>query len=580
MQGRSEDQRQLGDVEAWAGHLLVPGSVFAFLAGHRRQLFPDELFADLFGSGRGRPSVPADVVATVIVLQSLHGLSDREAAEAVTFDLRWKAAAGLTLEAASFHPTTLTYWRRRLAASERPNRIFDAVRTVVAETGVLKGRTRRALDSTVLDDAVATQDTVTQLIAAIRRVRRDVPEAAALIAELCSAHDYDDPGKPAIAWDDEQARAALVDALVADAHRLLGHLPDLERDPKQAEALALLALIAGQDVEWIDDPDSPAGGAWRIARRVAEDRVVSVHDPDARHAHKTVARRQDGFKAHVAVEPDTGIITDCQLTKASGPDSADAAVGIGLLERETEPVEVLGDSAYGTGDMLHDLDKSEHTATIKPWPLRPAVPGGFTVDDFVVDEQAKTVTCPNGLVRPISPKRKVTFGAGCTGCPLRSRCTTARRGRKLTLHEHDRLQRAHRRRAADPRVPRDLPAAPADGRTQHRLARRPPKPAAPLPRGDQKRRLAASPHRRPQPPPHARPRPAPARRELGNRHLRAGPAGPTRLVLTGSSLVQHPQPAEEGELVVHPRGVTAASTALRPLLGTTRIRTQPCSAAS
>jgi len=88
VQGRSQDQRQLGDVEAWAGHLLLPGSVFAFLAGHRRELFRDELFADLFGSGRGRPSVPADVVAAVIVLQWLHGLSDREAAEAVTFDLR------------------------------------------------------------------------------------------------------------------------------------------------------------------------------------------------------------------------------------------------------------------------------------------------------------------------------------------------------------------------------------------------------------------------------------------------------------------------------------------------------------
>jgi len=116
VQGQSEDQRQLGDVEAWAGHLLPMGSVFEFLARHRRELFPDELFADLFRSGRGRPSVPADVVATVIVLQSLHGLSDREAAEAVTFDLRWKAAPGLAVKATSFHPTTLTYWRRRLAA--------------------------------------------------------------------------------------------------------------------------------------------------------------------------------------------------------------------------------------------------------------------------------------------------------------------------------------------------------------------------------------------------------------------------------------------------------------------------------
>lgn len=82
MQGRSEDQRQLSDVQWWVGHLLPPGAVFASLAEHRGALFPDELFADLFPSGRGRPSVPADVVATVIVLQALNGLSDREAADA------------------------------------------------------------------------------------------------------------------------------------------------------------------------------------------------------------------------------------------------------------------------------------------------------------------------------------------------------------------------------------------------------------------------------------------------------------------------------------------------------------------
>jgi hypothetical protein len=96
-------------------------------------------------------------MASVITLQSLHGLSDAETVEAVTFDLRWKAACGLPVTAGAFHATTLTYWRRRLAASGRPNRIFDAVREVVAQSGVLAGRTRRALDSTVLDDAVATR---------------------------------------------------------------------------------------------------------------------------------------------------------------------------------------------------------------------------------------------------------------------------------------------------------------------------------------------------------------------------------------------------------------------------------------
>ena len=178
VQGRSDDQRELLDAESIAGHLLKAGSVFAFLAGHRQELFFDEMFADLFPTGRGRPSVPADVMAAVITVQALHGLSDAETVDAVTFDLRWKAACGLPVTAGGFHPTTLTYWRRRLAASQRPNRIFETVKTVVAQTGALTGKTRRALDSTVLDDAVATQDTVTQLIGAIRRVRREVAGAA------------------------------------------------------------------------------------------------------------------------------------------------------------------------------------------------------------------------------------------------------------------------------------------------------------------------------------------------------------------------------------------------------------------
>ena len=197
------------------------------------------------------------------------------------------------------------------------------------------------MDSTILDDAVATQDTVTQLIAAIRRVRRDVPGAAEVIAAHCTAHDYDDPGKPAIAWNDKAARDQLVDALVGDAHRLLGYLPDQELGPKAAEAVALLALIAGQDVEPVDGSDG-TDGRWRIAQRVAPDRVISVTDPDARHAHKTVHRRQDGFKAHIAIEPDTGLITDCELTKASGEHSGDAQVGPGLLAGEPEPVHGAG----------------------------------------------------------------------------------------------------------------------------------------------------------------------------------------------------------------------------------------------
>lgn len=465
MQGEADRQRELLDVEALAGHLLPAGSVFAFLAQHRLELFPPEMFADLFPSGRGRPSIPPEVVASVLVLQSLHGYSDREAAEALTFDLRWKAACGYAVDACGFHPSTLTYWRKRLAASQRPQRIFEAVREVVMATGAVAGKQRRALDSTVLDDAVARQDTITQLIASVRRVARDVPGADVLVAEHCtrlaevSGQDYTATGKPRIAWDDQSAREELVTALVGDALALLDAL-DLEAveaaGGRPAEAVALLALVAGQDVEPAEGSDG-TDGRWRIARKTAPDRMISTVDPDARHAHKTRERRQDGFKAHVVIEPDTGLMTRVALTKTNGPEHSDARVGADLITTDptitstpNAPVQVLGDSAYASGDMLATLDARKWEPVLKPWPLRPAVPGGFTLDDFTHDPLAATLTCPAGVTRAASPNGTVTFGAACSGCPLRSRCTTAKDGRTVSLGEHHQLQREHRQRASDP----------------------------------------------------------------------------------------------------------------------------------
>ena len=446
VQGRSQPDRELLDAQALVGHMLPAGSVFGFLAQYRDAVFPDGMFADLFPSGRGRPSVPGAVIASVLVLQALHGLSDRDAVEALQWDLRWKMACGLPIDHEGLHPTTLTLWRTRLRRSQAPQRIFDAVRQVVAATGVLMGKTKRALDSVVLDDAVATQDTVTQLIAAVRRVRRDVPGAAEFIAQSCHAHDWDDTAKPRIDWDDRSARDALVSALVEDALRIVAAFADAELDERAGQALALLALVAGQDVEPAEDSDG-TDGRWRIARQVAPDRVISTVDTEARHVHKTVHSRQDGFKGHVAVEPETGLFTAVQLAKAAGEDNHEAVVGLHLLAGEDPGLQVLGDSAYGTGDLRADLADPDraHTAVIKPLPLRPAVLGGFSIDDFIVDEPNGHVTCPGGYTRRITPARSVTFGAICRDCPLREQCTTSKDGRTLRLHPYDAILREARR---------------------------------------------------------------------------------------------------------------------------------------
>ncbi|MGH3185249.1 MAG: transposase, partial [Streptosporangiaceae bacterium] len=223
MQGKTTPDRQLLDAASFCRGLVEDDSVYAFLADHREELFKDKDFADLFPSGRGRPSVPASVICTVMVLQALEGLSDRDAIRQLRTRIDWKVACGLALDHPGFEFTILTYWRARLRNSDRPNRIFDAVRAVVAETGVLAKKTRRAIDSTILDDAVATQDTVVQFISQIRRVRRLV-EATRTVGHVAAP---DDGRKPLIDWSDKVARDELVTGLVTDANAVLAATNDL-----------------------------------------------------------------------------------------------------------------------------------------------------------------------------------------------------------------------------------------------------------------------------------------------------------------------------------------------------------------
>lgn len=435
VQGSSRFDRGFLDAQALCAHLVPAGSVYAFLAEHRQRLFPDNLFEDLFASKRGRPSVPADVIAAVMVLQSLEGLSDREAVRQLETNIAWKAATGLALTDEAFHSTVLVLWRNKLRQSERPQRIFDAVRAVIVESGVLVGKHRRALDSTVLDDAVARQDTITMLVVQIRKVRRLIPELESVVVR---EHNLDG-GRPPCDWDDPADRERLMSELVDDANELVWAAEDLALDDVQAEAVALLALVAGQDVE-----PGERSGTWRIARRTAEDRVISVVDPETRHSHKTQRAYRDGFKAHVAAEPDTGLVTACSIGAGNDGDTAAAA---DLIAGEPAGTEVLGDSAYGTGDFRADLKERGMDATIKPPPLRPAVEGGYTLDDFDIDLQANTITCPGDVTVTISKHRRASFGKACAACPFAHRCTNAKNGRVIVLHEHHALLAAARVKA-------------------------------------------------------------------------------------------------------------------------------------
>jgi len=329
--GMAERQGDLlDDVIRFCDGAVPSTSGYALLHRERDRLFPDELFVDLF-SGRGRRSVPPSVVATVMVLQRLEGLSDREAVERYTFDARWRYAAGVggydTGCWGRFAHTVLVDMRARLAASADPKRIFRVSKQAAAAAGLVGAR--RVLDSTPLYDAVATMDTITLIRSALRgllRVADDNLEAE-LRAVLGSGDDYATTAKPQIDWDDAEAREALIDSRAKDAFACLALLDGRELGGEAAEAAELLATVVGQDLDETED------GSFRVARRVAKDRVISTVDPEARHGHKTQARGFDGYKGHVAVDPDSEIITN---TAVSAGNAGDASVAGELIDDLTD----------------------------------------------------------------------------------------------------------------------------------------------------------------------------------------------------------------------------------------------------
>ena len=344
--------RLLDDIEAFCDRVLPAGSIHGLLHRERERLFPDEMFADLF-SVRGRRSVPPSVVATVMVLQRLEGLSDREAVERYAFDARWRYAAGVGGYDCggwgSFAHTVLVDMRARLAASGDPRRIFEVTVGAAAQAGLVGAK--RVLDSTPLFDAVATMDTITLVRSAMRGLLKAAGEAleAELRAVIGSGDDYASAAKPQIDWDDSAAREELIGSRATDAMAVIVALQGRRLSDEVIEAAVLLAAVVGQDLERRED------GSLAIARRVAPDRVISTVDPEARHGHKTSARGFDGYKGHVAVDPDSEIITD---TAVSAGNVGDGAVAASLIDDL-----VGGDDPDGTDDPTGGDDPLEGPET-------------------------------------------------------------------------------------------------------------------------------------------------------------------------------------------------------------------------
>ncbi|MDO8716524.1 MAG: IS1182 family transposase, partial [Dehalococcoidales bacterium] len=438
---------------------------YGFLASMRGKLFKDEEFAEFYCPNNGRDSVPPSMLATTLLLQTHDKVSDEEAKERADFDVWWKVALGIAVDDKPFAKSTLQLFRAHLILHDKVRAVFQRSLRFAKETGYLKGhRMKAALDTSYILGRGAVKDTYNLLADGIVQVARALAALDGVKTQewakqrgLERYFGSSVKGEAAINWDDEKARRAFLQNIVADADRVLevarqaqGRLAG-EDQKRQVivESAELLGQLLLQDVERKDN------GA-NLKEGVSRDRIPSVHDPEMRHGHKSSSVRFDGSKAAVAVDTESQLIIAVAVLPGNAPDNTGALELVEQSEQNTacEVDETIGDCAYGDGATRQAFVDAGRTLVAKV-PGRPNK-AYFPKEDFKIDLEAGTCTCLAGQVtRRMSAVTTRTdssgrthraqgfrfHGATCGKCQLRAACVAAGKGkgRTITLHPQEAL---------------------------------------------------------------------------------------------------------------------------------------------
>ena len=475
MLGERSDQRGLWEADHLYLDLVGRDTFYGLLASLRGQLFRDADFAELYCPDNGRASVAPSLLATALLLQAHDKVSDAEAKARADFDIRWKVALGLEIEERPFAKSTFQVFRAQLILHDKVREVFEQSLRLAREKGYLKrGRGMRvSLDTTFILGRGAVKDTYNLLADGIVKLMQAMAAVEGVpLRQWAEGHSYKRyvgssvKGEAAIDWSDRQARRQLLAEIVADADRLLelarqaqGELPaDSVQQQTIVDGAELLGQLLLQDVRRVGEGDGDGGadGGVSLKDGVSKDRIVSVHDREMRHGHKSSRRRFDGHKAAVVVDTDTQLITAVDVLPGNAWDSTGA---LGLVEQsETSAgapvVEAMGDTAYGDGGTRQDFADAGRKLVARV-PGRPNSKH-FPKDDFVIDLAAGTCTCPAGRVTgqlvPMATHTDLTArtykqegfrfdAAVCGACPLRPQCTSAKSGvgRTVRLHPQEAL---------------------------------------------------------------------------------------------------------------------------------------------
>jgi len=456
MIGRRNPQRSFFETQCWP-HQVPADSFYARMGAVNDELFHDDDLADMYCPDNGRPSWPPSLMSGILLLQFYDDVGDDEAVERLMFDIRWKVALCLPLDFVPPDPSTLGVFRRRLAEHGQERYAFNRLIRVGRAAGFLPDKVTMLIDSTPQNGAGAVQDTYTLIRKGVRKILRlagyTLPKKRqGLSANLAAYVDRD--RKADIDWADPAARAAQLKALVQDAEAALDLVVEQADDPEIRSAAWLLTKILGDDVT-TDEHGEP-----QIGKGVAEDRIVSLTDPEMRHGRKSAAKRFDGHKMQVAADQQSELLLAVEPVAANSGDGRDLMTMIETVEEQHDVTveRAIGDGAYGTGDnRAACMERGTDLVSPLAEPSEPEV----HKTAFAIDLDNKQVTCPQGHVATDPKTVKDAQGRPvllftferktCEACPLFERCVHSKtKGRSICTHYHEKLlQDARARQQTD-----------------------------------------------------------------------------------------------------------------------------------
>lgn len=443
--------------------LMRTGRLYRFLRLHRHQLCSEEFqrkLAEMYAdSTRGRPPVPPALLVMVTLLQAYTQVSDAEAVHHALFDRRWQMVLDcVDCEEAPFSQGLLAGFRFRLITHDMDRELIRRTVELAKETGDFGYKVLRVtLDSAPIWGAGRVEDTfnlighgLMECVACAADVWDMTVETLLVDAELQIVGKSSVKAALDIDWDDPAAKKEAINRLLADVDRFrswLAKQSGVESILKEPAGEALKAAIDQLDllVEQDIEPDPDQKGKHRIIKGTASDRQVSVGDSEMRHGRKSKSRTINGYKGHIAMELEHGLV----LEGLAQPANKKEAVGADIMRPNIEHYGSVGelhiDRGFLAAKWVGTLDAAGLPVYSKPWNSKNG--GLYPKSAFTIDTTAKTVTCPASEVATFPPKcsksgkRQVRF-TGCTNCPLKAQCTTSERGRTVVLHEaEDFLQR-------------------------------------------------------------------------------------------------------------------------------------------